>query len=248
MIIEKTAVISDVHGNVFALEAVLEDIEKRSIKRIFNLGDSLFGPIKPAETAAILQKYNIISVCGNQDREIFQCTEKELQKSPTLRYVCDSLTEIDANWLKGQNETESIDGCLLFHGIPGDDITYLLNTVTEQGLRQRSDAELMSILSNFDEKVIFCGHDHLPGYAELSDGKVIINPGSVGLQAYTDDEPYDHFIETRSPSCRYSVISVEDRTVQHEKVVLKYDHEHASKIAAENGREDWAQWLNTGYA
>lgn len=62
--------ISDIHGNSFALSAVLRDIEQRGISVMYNLGDSLFGPIDPHGTFALLQRRDITHLMGNGDREL----------------------------------------------------------------------------------------------------------------------------------------------------------------------------------
>ena len=61
---KKMAVIADVHGNRWALEAVLEDIEKRAIADVFDLGDCLYGPLDPAGTAEILMTVGATTVRG----------------------------------------------------------------------------------------------------------------------------------------------------------------------------------------
>ncbi len=66
------AVISDIHGNRWALEAVLEDIERRGVRETVNLGDSLYGPLDPAGTAQILLQLNQPTVRGNEDRIIVE--------------------------------------------------------------------------------------------------------------------------------------------------------------------------------
>ncbi|MEM6825716.1 MAG: metallophosphoesterase family protein, partial [Pseudomonadota bacterium] len=58
----KIAVISDIHGNSAALDAVLSDIERRGISRIVNLGDTISGPLDPKGTAARLLEANIPTV------------------------------------------------------------------------------------------------------------------------------------------------------------------------------------------
>ena len=82
----EVAVISDVHGNRWALAAVLEDIDRRGIRDIVNLGDSLYGPLAPAETAEILLGLDLPTVRGNEDRLIVEAMS-ESANSPTLRYV-----------------------------------------------------------------------------------------------------------------------------------------------------------------
>ncbi|WP_342769013.1 metallophosphoesterase family protein [Brevibacillus panacihumi] len=77
------AVISDIHSNVYALEAVLRDIDLRGIKAIVNLGDTLFGPIDPLKTAEILMnRPNLIHIMGNCDRYLLQ----EEMNSITFHY------------------------------------------------------------------------------------------------------------------------------------------------------------------
>ena len=61
----KCAVIADIHGNRWALEAVLRDIDLRGIQQIINLGDHLTGSLDPVGTAEILLERDMIHVCGN---------------------------------------------------------------------------------------------------------------------------------------------------------------------------------------
>src|SRR5690348_4802680 len=65
------AVIADIHGNRWALEAILQDIDRRGIQQIVNLGDHLIGPLDPAGTADLLLTRKMVSVCGNDDRDLF---------------------------------------------------------------------------------------------------------------------------------------------------------------------------------
>jgi len=62
------AVIADIHGNRWALEAVLQDIDRRGIPQTVNLGDHLTGPLDPAGTADLLIERDMLSMCGNDDR------------------------------------------------------------------------------------------------------------------------------------------------------------------------------------
>src|SRR5262245_29305781 len=63
------AAIADVHGNTWALDAVLENIGRRGIEQIVNLGDCVYGSLDPAGTAAQLMDARIMSIAGNQDRD-----------------------------------------------------------------------------------------------------------------------------------------------------------------------------------
>ena len=64
----RLAVISDIHGNIRALEAVLADIETRGADAIVNLGDCVTGPLWPRETLDLLKSLSLITVRGNHDR------------------------------------------------------------------------------------------------------------------------------------------------------------------------------------
>ena len=66
----RVAVLSDIHGNRWALEAVLDDIRRRGIRDMVNLGDCLYGPLDPAGTARMLMGLDMPTVSGNEDRII----------------------------------------------------------------------------------------------------------------------------------------------------------------------------------
>jgi predicted phosphodiesterase len=82
----RIAVISDVHGNYWALTSVLKDIDKRKPDLIVNLGDSLYGPLKSNDTFRLFRSYDIISISGHQDRTIIGNLRDE-SNNMTLRYV-----------------------------------------------------------------------------------------------------------------------------------------------------------------
>src|SRR3954466_4063927 len=67
------ALISDIHGNRWALDAVLEDIDRRGIQNIINLGDHFYGPLAPGATAERLLKLPVLAtIRGNQDRQLIE--------------------------------------------------------------------------------------------------------------------------------------------------------------------------------
>ena len=66
----KIAFISDIHGNLPALEAVKKDILQRGVDQIVNLGDSLSGPLLPRETAQFIMAEGWYSLAGNHERQI----------------------------------------------------------------------------------------------------------------------------------------------------------------------------------
>lgn len=241
------AVISDIHGNRWALEAVLQDIRRREIYAIVNLGDILYGPLDPSCTAQILVELDIPTVLGNQDRILIEPPNED--RSHTLEFVLGALNQDHLKWLNRLEMTLVVyEDLFLCHGSPDRDDEYLLMGVSETGVSLKKSDELMAKLSLIRQQVILCGHDHIPRSVILPDDKLIINPGSVGLPAYTDDLPFSHTMETGTPHARYSIVSKEEAGWSVENIAVPYDWETASEVALQNGRLDWAAWLRTGRA
>jgi predicted phosphodiesterase len=72
----RLAIVSDIHGNFKALEAVVQDIERRSVDAVINLGDSLSGPLMPKETAQFLMAQNWTHLAGNHERQILELNDR----------------------------------------------------------------------------------------------------------------------------------------------------------------------------
>ena len=77
---------------------------------------------------------------------------------------------------------------------------------------------------------------------------MLVDPGSVGLQAYDDNGTAPHYVETGSPHARYAMIDRDPTGTRVEFIALNYDWEAASKEAARANRPDWAHALALGYA
>jgi predicted phosphodiesterase len=239
------AIISDVHGNRWALAAVLADIAAAGVDRIVNLGDCAYGPLAPGATVRRLRELDIPTVRGNEDRLLGDRTVS----SPTLDYTRSQLTGEDRDWLVSLPARLRLEeGILLCHGTPAADDEYLLRAVAGGIVRDRSGEEIRSRLCGVDEPVIACGHDHVPGAVRLPDGRLVVNPGSVGLPAYTDDHPALHAVATGTPHARYCLLSRVDTMWEVEPRRVEYDRDAAAAAAQANGSEDWAHWLRTGRA
>jgi predicted phosphodiesterase len=244
----QVAIISDIHGNKQALEAVLEDIKHRGIKYMVNLGDSLYGPLDPAGTADILIGLNIPTVKGNEDRIIIESTD-ESERSPSLRYVMECLKPKHLEWLDSLPvSAEVYEDFFLCHGTPERDNEYLLREIRETGVFPIKPEDLETMVSSRQQKVFLCGHDHVPSTVYLPDGRLIVNPGSVGLPAYSDDFPFPHAMETFTPHARYSIVHQKVNGTLVENIAVPYDWQYAVRLAIKNGRPDWAEWLQTGRA
>lgn len=247
MLRESTAVIADVHGNSWALDAVLADIARQGIQRIADLGDSVYGPLDPAGTARRLMAAGIPSILGNEDR-ILLVPPSELEAS-TLQYTRDSLPAEALGWLRSLPRIREVDAEMLAcHGTPDSDQTYLLEDVSSSGVSLRTGASILRLLGTDARPVILCGHSHVARTVWLPEGILIVNPGSVGLQAYTDETPLPHRIEAGSPHARYAVLRRRAERWQVEHHTVPYAWDLAAACARKHGRPDWAQWLATGRA
>jgi predicted phosphodiesterase len=78
------AIISDIHGNLDAFEAILSDIDKSRLDVVINLGDCLSGPLQAAQTADLLMKRNFLTVRGNHDRALIERTVDRMGISDRL--------------------------------------------------------------------------------------------------------------------------------------------------------------------
>ncbi|MNT06472.1 Calcineurin-like phosphoesterase superfamily domain protein [compost metagenome] len=138
---------------------------------------------------------------------------------------------------------------LLCHGTPDSDLTYFLETVEPTQLRMATAAEIDARLGTVEAgtELVACGHTHLPRVMHASNGTLIVNPGSVGLQAYGDEHPHPHHVETGSPDARYALVERHDHGQWTcTLVTVPYDHAAMAALAAANGRADWAHALATG--
>jgi diadenosine tetraphosphatase ApaH/serine/threonine PP2A family protein phosphatase len=242
------AAISDIHGNVWALESVLDDISRRGIDPIVNLGDCLYGPLEPAAVADILIDREILTVRGNEDRLIVE-EPPELSDTSTLDYVKGAIGKKHIEWLRSLPGTAVIeDGVFLCHGSPTDDTGYLLRIAERSGVRMRGPSEVRDSLSGISEPLVLCGHDHVPFELRFDEGRLVVDPGSVGLPAYSDDIPVPHVMEAGSPHARYSILTRDGEGWRAERVEVEYDQEAAARKAGSNGRDDWSIWLRSGKA
>jgi len=245
-VIQKFALLADIHGNVWALESVIKDITGRGIKNLINLGDIFYGPLDPQGTAGLLKDFSMLTVQGNQDRSIYENIETS-SENPTLAHVLKQLSDEQIRWLETLPKTRVAAGeIFLCHGTPSNDESYLLEDISLGTPRLKPDAELNHLLENIQQPIIVCGHSHIQGTVQLPNGKLIVNPGSVGLPAYSDDLPIFHRMESGSPHASYSILSGSDTGWTIEHIKIPYDWEKAAQEAHKNHRDDWAKWIRTG--
>lgn len=241
------AAIADVHGNHLALEAVLRDIRAQGIDEIVNLGDCFSGPLTAAKTADLLLDLNALTVRGNHDRYLVELAPEAMHASDRVAYS--ELSQRHLDWLRGLpfNATYR-DEAYLCHATPAKDNVYWLESVSPDGhVHQKPVEEIEALAAGIDFPLILCGHSHIPRLVRLSDGRLVVNPGSVGCPAYDDDLPYRHKVEAGHPFASYAILEKTDDTWLPVFRQVAYDHMAMAKLAAENGRAEWASGLATGW-
>jgi predicted phosphodiesterase len=240
------AIISDIHGNSLALEAVLIDIKSRGIEEIINLGDHFFGALEPELVAAILRENKMLCISGNTDREILESIDSGFNKEGMDRVKAD-LSQQSISWLRKLPKTKTLDNLFFIcHGTPESDDEYLLEKVTGQGVFVYNDEELIKKTANISECIILCGHSHVNRVVYLSNDKIILNPGSVGLPAYLGNGEYRFAMESMTPHAKYAIVTTDGDAINIEQVLCTYDWHKASQAARKNGNEKWANFLLYG--
>jgi predicted phosphodiesterase len=245
----RVAVLSDIHGNVWALEAALADAKAHAADVVVNAGDILSGPIEPAATADRLMALDLPTIAGNHERQLLACADRP--GGPSDQFAFEHTTEAHRAWLRALPATLTLDDAVFVcHGTPTSDCTYWLEEVVAGGVRLASQESIVARAGAHPHShgLLVCGHSHVPRVVALGDGRLVVNPGSVGLQAYTDDHPVAHAVENGSPHLRYALCTRTRGAWDVDLRCVTYPHDRAVAAARRHGREDWARWLETGRA
>lgn len=222
----KFAVIGDIHSNKYALESVLEDIKERNVDFVISTGDLVGYLPYPNEVIDLLRRHSVLSVKGNHDEFISNCTSitkdefdqytlEKKQASASAIYTNYVITDENRRYLKGlpsylKFEMEGIN-FMVVHGSHRDISEYLYE-----------DEEYLSELSmTLPTDVLICGHTHIP-YHYTVNHKTFINVGSVGKP------------KTGNELATYTIIHVDNQSVQSEVVQVSYDLDTLVKEILDN--------------
>jgi len=240
----KIAILSDIHGNSWALNDVLEDIKSKKIETIINLGDSLYGPLDPQGTFNLLIENNVLSIRGNGDRAIIEHLD-DVSPYKTMEYVKSQIDNDVIDWLKKLPFELINNNIYCCHASPDSDTSYLFEDLKADHIEIKENSKIDKILKDIKQEIIVCGHSHVSRIVKTAN-KIILNTGSVGLHAYSDKLPIPHKMENFNSYARYSIITLSENPVKIEQVAISYDYEAAAKKAEKNERSDWAKWIRTG--
>jgi putative phosphoesterase len=179
----KIAILSDIHGNLPALEAVLADCTKQGAEQIWNLGDFIGYVPFPNEVIERLQNVNAISIIGNYDLKVLSFAKnvrqwkkiKDIEKYTAFDWNYNALTPASRHYLQTLPKERRIEvgglDVLLTHGSPADN---------EEGIGSAMPAQRLNELAKIAKAdVVVCGHTHRP-FQKRAGGVLFVNAGSVG--------------------------------------------------------------------
>ncbi len=222
----RVAVLSDIHGVLPALEAVLAEPDVASADRVVLTGDLAAGP-QPAQTLDLLAALGERAawVRGNADRELveFRRGERDSIPDPIAPWAADQLRAGQVDLLAGLPLAVTLPvaglGTVLFcHATPRDDEEVVLVDT-----RLSRWAEVFEQLDDSVSAVV-CGHTHMP-FVRLAHRRLVLNPGSVGM-------PYG------SAGAHWALLGpgIELRVTEFDATLA------IDRIAAESGYPDAREW------
>lgn len=226
--LNRVAVLSDIHGVLPALEAALAEPDVAAADRVVLAGDIAAGP-QPVETLDMLTQLGerAVWISGNADRELVQYARDGATSipDPIAPWAAEQLRDDQLQLLAGlpESATLAVDGLgtvLFCHATPRDDEEVVL-----------VDSRLPRWAQVFDDldlevQTVVCGHTHMP-FTRLAHGRLVVNPGSIGM-------PYGRFgahwaLLGPGATLRRTIFDADDA---------------CARIAAESGYRDAGEWAD----
>lgn len=231
----KVAVLSDIHGNLQALQSVIADIEKEKCERVLCLGDlAMAGPL-PVTTVDFIKRNcsDWIIIQGNTDKLIAEFSLDIYNKMQKVFPVMANALLDDVDIMEDELKTylESLPArkelmlegvsVLMVHGSP--------RRMNEDILPNMKLSQIEEMIEGEMADLILCGHTHIPcGYQTMTK-KTVVNVGSVGRPM------------TGIPKANYAVFEFDGGTFSVKHKEIEYDCETAAQLMRERGFEGCEQ-------
>jgi putative phosphoesterase len=227
----RIAIVSDIHGNLRAFQAVLADLRRIAPDLVVHGGDLAYGGARPAEIIDQVSSLGWPGVRGNTDEMLwapkrlaeFAATAPKL--APLLAILQEmipstlaSIGEERVRWLEGLPVRYSQEGFSLVHASPND--------LWRAPMQNASDDELQSIYASLGAQIAVYGHIHRP-YIRRLPGMIVANTGSVS-QSYDGDR-------------RASYLAIDGERITIRRV--EYDVESEAEELLRSGLP-YADWLS----
>ena len=223
----RLAIVSDIHGNLTALDAVVADIERRSVDRVLHGGDLALAGCQPAEVIDSVRELGWDGIVGNTDELLWRPEERAVQErnAPKLRHLLRVLFEDYAPatreligeeriaWLRRLSAEHRVGDLVLLHASPAD--------LWRAPLPDAEDSVLLATYESCEAKTVVYGHIHRP-YVRGVRGLTVANSGSVG-------SPLDG-----DPRASYLLVAAGEVAV----VRVEYDIEREASLLLRSGYPD----------
>jgi putative phosphoesterase len=232
----RLALVSDIHGNGVAFEAVVADVTHVGVDEMICLGDIAAGGPQPCAVIARLRELGCRCIRGNADGWLLDGlppgrSEETRRLGDVVAWTRAGLSAADSEYLVGLPATLSVMvedvGVLCFHGSPRSDVQRLIATT--------SDDELEDAFGAAPESLFVGGHTHLQLLRRHRD-RLLINPGSVGL-------PLGALAGTESPLptwAEYALLEVKAGAIEIAFRRLAVDVEALATATAAMPHASWA--------
>jgi predicted phosphodiesterase len=232
------AIVSDIHGNLTALDAVIADLERERPEAVIQGGDLALGGAHPAEVVDRIRELGWPGVVGNTDELLWRpegLAERE-RRAPKLRRVLRVLFQVQGpatrellgpgrlDWLRGLPQEHRLEDLLVLHASPGD--------LWRAPMPDAEDSKLIDVYGGLEAACVVYGHIHRPYVRELAT-LTVANSGSVGQPG--DGDP------------RASYLRVEAGEVSIRRVAYDIEREIAALSKRDYPYADWlAERLRSG--
>lgn len=226
----KVAIVSDIHANWQALEAVMEDIKKHGCEKVLCLGDLAMAGPQPRMVIDFVRKQdNWTVIQGNTDKLIADFSSDIMEdlktKFPVMAHALADdvffLEDDKKEYLKNLPHKQEINiegvSVLMVHGSPRRN--------NEDILPDMSVNEVEKIIASTDADLILCGHTHIPCGYQTNKRQTVVNVGSVGRPMTSD-----------AKAC-YVIADFNDGGFSIEHRFIDYDKETAASIMLARGFE-----------
>lgn len=221
----KVAFISDIHSNLEALKAVLENIRERKVHKIYCLGDLVGYLNRPNEVVDIIRRESIESIIGNNDMDI---VFEDFKDNKIKEWTYKTLTPENIRFIRNLKKDISIS-------IEGNGIKLVHGSLTscKDYLREGEENTLEALLS-LEEDILVAAHTHIP-YIDFYNNKMMVNCGSVGKPKFG------------SPNASYALLTFEEDDVIAEIVEVEYNVEAAvTSLREDNFPEELIEEIRRG--
>ena len=231
----KVAAISDIHGNIYSLMKVLEDIEDEKVDLIICLGDLVgYGP-HPNEVVALIKRREIPCIKGNYDASVVDGDFTFIRDNPinsfALPWACEEVRASNKYYLSELPTELNYDfngvKFKFTHGSPKKINEYLF----EDGENTKT------IMESLEEDVLVCAHTHIPSFKKFNN-KLFINVGSVGKPKIGRPNPTYCLInidENKNVNVKFKELEYEFKRIVKDAQMLKFPAQLISSY--ESGKE-----------